>query len=337
MGRIIPYILIIINLNIRENKSHVWNHQPETVHKLWINYGDLLEKGRNSELDSYSKLNLLHRWDRSVPGTSVPVMGTSWDDRDRGLGGGTEAAPGWHAWSFRCPQGPEGAWNLLKLLPLPGSHGISWDLIGSLGPNGHGEIHGKMHGKMMERWWDLERILETSPKDSDISQLSHASWLGSWYTWGCAQLLTTCYLYIIHLQCSSYHILSFLAKAPILLISDSKLGSRTIAGLGERPSAAFPSLCSLPTDLAESRLSLLCICNLKASDGPLRGVPPVTGVQRNIGNVATKDGQTENVRGELGCVFFCPGFAKDLPYQLACIGMCIQMLKRSTKETQSFH
>jgi hypothetical protein len=87
----------------------------------------------------------------------------------------------------------------------------------------------------------------------------------------------------------------------MLLISDSKLGSRTNAGLGERPSAA--SLCSLPTDLAESRLSLLCICNLKASDGPLRGVPPVAGVHRNIGNVATKDGQTENVRGELGCVY----------------------------------
>ena len=68
----------------------------------------------------------------------------------------------------------------------------------------------------------------------------------------------------------------------MLLISDSKLGSRTSAGLGERPSAA-PSLCSLPTDLAESRLSLLCICNLKASDGPLR-VPPVSCVQLNIGS-----------------------------------------------------
>ena len=82
----------------------------------------------------------------------------------------------------------------------------------------------------------------------------------------------------------------------MLLISDSKLGSRTNAGLGERPSAA--SLCSLPTDLDESRLSL--------SDGPLRGVPPVTGVHRKKkGNVATKDGQTENVRGELGCVYKC--------------------------------
>ena len=117
------------------------------------------------------------------------------------------------------------------------------------------------------------------------------------------------YLYIL-IASSAHHILSFLAKAPMLLISDSKLGSRTSAGLGERPSAA-PSLCSLPTDLAESRLSLLCICNLKASDGPLR-VPPVSCVQLNIGSN----------KAWANCK--CQGR----------VGMCIQMQKKSKKKSK---